>query len=151
MSKEELNNLKVKELEEICKKKNLPRYKGKKKLTKEQLIEEICEVTKEVNCLAKECTIDMTKKARYIENAKAGDIVAFKDKRGLTRSGMIKEINGNSFTIELKSGRKFYILSNEIVWLTTDENKKWPKDVLHELKESQRIIKENFEKKIAGA
>lgn len=146
MSEQELRKLKVAELDQICKDYGLPRYKGKTHLNKAEMIQNIIwyeaekvEETEEV--LAKDSS-----KQRYIENAEVGSIVAFNDKRGRTRSGKIVKNDSEKkmFDIEIKSGRIFYVLYNEILWVTTEDNKRWPKDILRLLKESQRQIVEDF-------
>jgi len=141
MSREELKKLTTKELDSKAKKLGLPRYKGKKHLTKDELIESIINASGE-DCLAKE----FSDKLLYIGKAKVEDIVAFKDKRELVRSGkIIKNDNTNQkMTIQIKSGKTFFVTYNDILWVTTEDNKKWPKEILKLLKESQRKIVENF-------
>ena len=86
----------------------------------------------------------------YIQNAKIGSLIAFVDKKKLTRTGKIVEINSEKrhITVELKSGKKFYILFEDVLWVTTDENRRWPKKILYALKESQQKIEEEYKNKM---
>lgn len=153
MNKEELTKLTVKELDQMCKEKDLPRYKGKTHLNKTEMInnllgtveEEKVEDQQEV-VLAKETSTD---KKQYVENAEAGTIIAFRDKKGRTRSGKIFENNKEkeTITVELRSGRKFYITYPDVIWVTSEDNKRWPKDVLKLLKESQQEIEQEYNKR----
>ena len=147
MTREELlKNLTVKQLDEKCKELGLPRYKGKTHLNKTEMISNIMqtkvEETKE-EVLAKESSNEVK-----IKKAEISNIVAFKDKRGNVRSGKIIEIDNdkNIYQISLKSGRCFYVSSEDIVWVTTPSNKRWPREVLNLLKESQKKIEKDFEK-----
>lgn len=146
MLKEELKKLTVKELDSKAKELGLPRYKGKKHLIKEELIQSILENNasgeEKENCLAKE----FSNKILYIEKAKLGDIVAFRDKRELVRSGKItkNDIENQKMVIQIKSGKNYFISYSDILWVTSEENKKWPKDILKLLKESQQKIVDNF-------
>lgn len=144
MSREELKNLTVKELDSKAKELGLSRYKGKKHLTKDELIESIINTSGEEkeDCLAKE----FSDKMLYIGKAKIEDIVAFKDKRDLVRSGKIikNDVDNQKMIVQIKSGKTFYITYSDILWVTTEDNKKWPKEILRLLKESQKKIVENF-------
>lgn len=144
MSREELKKLTTKELDSKAKELGLPRYKGKKHLTKDELIESIINASgkEKEDCLAKE----FSDKMLYIGKAKVEDIVAFKDKRDLVRSGKIikNDVDNQKMVIQIKSGKTFYITYSDILWVTTEDNKKWPKEILRLLKESQKKIVENF-------
>lgn len=145
MSREELKKLTTKELDSKAKELGLPRYKGKKHLTKDELIESIINASGEEekeDCLAKE----FSDKMLYIGKAKVEDIVAFKDKRDLVRSGKItkNDTENQKMVIQIKSGKTFFVTYNDILWVTTEDNKKWPKEILKLLKESQKKIVENF-------
>ena len=143
MNKEELKKLTVKELDVICKERNLPRYKGKTHLNKNEMIEQILGNESSEEVLAKVSS----NKGRYIEKAELGSLIAFKDKRELVRTGKIIENNldKRTITVQIKSGKNFYITYDDVIWVTTEDNKKWPKDVLNLLKESQRKIEKQFE------
>lgn len=143
MNKEELKKLTVKELDKICKEKDLPRYKGKKHLAKDEMIEEIVGAESSEEVLAKVSS----EKERYIEKAEVGSIIAFKDKRDFVRSGKVitNEVDKKKIEVHIKSGKVFYITYDDVLWVTTEDNKKWPKDILNLLKESQRRIEQQFE------
>lgn len=175
MTREELTKLTVKQLDEICKKRNLPRYKGKTHLNKTEMINNILEseetdepkvlydgsveesyeekVSRIVNTVKvehEETLANESLKDSYIQNAKIGSLIAFLDKKKLTRTGKILELNSEKrhITVGLKSGKKFYIQYDDVLWVTTDENRRWPKKILYALKESQQKIEEDYKNKI---
>lgn len=155
MTKEELTKLTVKELDQMCKDMNLPRYKGKTHLNKNEMIDnilgvEIFEDRTKVEDQQEETLANESLKDNYIYNAKIGSIIAFVDKKNFTRTGKIVELNSEKrhITVELKSGKKFYIQFDDVLWVTTDENKRWPKKILYALKESQQKIEEEYKNKM---
>lgn len=153
MAKEELTKLTVKELDQMCKEKGLPRYKGKTHLNKTEMIDNILGSEEKeviVEGQQEEVLANDSSKDNYIQNANAGSLIAFLDKKKLTRTGKIIEINSETrhITVELKSGKKFYILYDDVLWVTTDENRRWPKKILYALKESQQRIEEDYKNKI---
>ena len=152
MQKEQLTKLTVKELDQMCKEKGLPRYKGKTHLNKAEMINNLLGTIEENNVedQHEETLANESLKDTYIHNAKAGSLIAFLDKKKLTRTGKIIEINSETrhITVELKSGKKFYILFDDVLWVTTDENRRWPKKILYALKESQQKIEEDYHNKI---
>ena len=158
MTKEELTKLTVKELDQMCKEHNLPRYKGKNHLNKTELINNLLEIITEdvtetkVEEKQEEILANDSSKDVYIQNAKIGSLIAFLDKKKLTRTGKIVEINSEKrhITVELKSGKKFYILFEDVLWVTTDDNRRWPKKILYALKESQQKIEEEYKIKVHG-
>lgn len=141
--------LTAKELDAICKEKDLPRYKGKNHLNKTEMVENILwldnsnseEKTEAVNeeVLAKESS-----KEKYV---KIDQIVAFKDKKDYVRSGKICNITDNNIDVQLKSGRIFHVTINDIIWAITDNNRRWPRNVLIMLKETQKRIEEEYKKR----
>lgn len=151
MNKEELMKLSVKQLDEMCKERNLPRYNHKKHLTKEELINNLLGTVKDLPEETKEEEKKKEKKKNYVKNAGAGVIIAFKDKKGYVRSGkiIINDSGKETLEVELKSGRKFYICYNDVLWVTSEDNHRFPKDVLILLKESQKAIEKDFKKKIS--
>lgn len=154
MTREELTNFTVKELDQMCKEKGLPRYKGKTHLNKSEMINNILGSEKEtiVEDQQEEILANDSSKDIYIQNAKIGSLIAFLDKKKLTRTGKIVEINSEKrhITVELKSGKKFYILFEDVLWVTTDDNRRWPKKILYALKESQLKIEEEYKIKVHG-
>lgn len=144
MNKEELGKLSVKQLDELCKERNLQRYNHKKHLTKAELINNLLGTEEPAKTQVDE------KKKNYVVNAPVGTIIVFKDRKGYTRSGKITVNNVEKETLEaeLKSGRKFYIKYDEVLWVTSEDNNRFPKDILIMLKESQKAIEEDFKRKI---
>lgn len=153
MTREELTKLTVKQLDQMCKENDLPRYKGKTHLNKNEMIDNILGLENEevkAEGQQEETLANESLKDSYIHNAKIGSLIAFLDKKKLTRTGKIVEINSEKrhITVELKSGKKFYILYDDVLWVTTDENRRWPKKILYALKESQQKIEEDYRSKI---
>lgn len=72
------------------------------------------------------------KKIEYVENAKIGQLVAFKvnDKKAL--SGMIDEIHATGFIVKTKNGIRFTVRKKNIMWVKTGD--RWPKGVYLALK-----------------
>lgn len=153
-TKEELLKCSVKDLDRMCKMKGLPRYKGKTHLKKEELINNLLgtipEETKVEDQHEDTLANDFSKKDVYIQNAKIGSLIAFVDKKKLTRTGKISEINSENkhITVELRSGKKFYILFEDVLWVTSEENRRWPKKILYALKESQQKIEQDYQNKL---
>lgn len=147
MEKEALVKLSVKELDVICKEHGLPRYNHKKHLTKEELINNLLGTVKEDQPAIQQNVPE--DKKNYVMDAEAGTLIAFKDKKGYVRSGMVNVNNKNTGSLEvsLKSGRKFYITYNDVLWVTSEENHRWPKEILCLLKESQKAIEEDFRRR----
>ena len=144
MNKEELDKLSVKQLDELCKERNLQRYNHRKHLTKAEMINNLLGTEEPA------VTQVDAKKKNYVVNAPIGTIIVFKDRKGYTRSGKITVNNVEKETLEaeLKSGRKFYIRYDEVLWVTSEDNNRFPKDILIMLKESQKAIEEDFKRKI---
>lgn len=153
MTREELTKLTAKELDQMCREKDLPRYKGKNHLNKTEMINNLLGTVKEEKeetkvevqqeeALASESSNDDS----YIEKAEVGTLIAFVDKKNLTRSGKIveKDSEKRHITVELKSGRKFFITYDNVLWVTSEENRRWPKKILFALKESQQKIEEAY-------
>lgn len=148
MSKEELMKLTVKELDSICKEKDLPRYKGKNHLNKTEMVENILwlenPISEEKTEAVEEVLAKESSKEKYV---KVDQIVAFRDKKNYVRSGKICNIADNNIDVQLKSGRIFHVTINDIIWAITDNNKRWPRNVLIMLKETQKRIEEEYKKR----
>lgn len=148
MSKEELMKLSAKELDSICKEKDLPRYKGKNHLNKSEMVENILwledHTEEKTEAVEEEVLAKESSKLKYV---KIDQIIAFRDKKGYVRSGKICNITDDNIDVQLKSGRIFRIINQDIIWVTTEENKRWPKSVLIMLKETQKRIEEEYKKR----
>lgn len=147
MNKEELGKLSVKQLDELCKERKLKRYSHRKHLTKAEMINMLNNLLETEEPAVTQVDV---KKKNYVVNAPVGTIIVFKDRKGYTRSGKITVNNVAKETLEaeLKSGRKFYIRYDEVLWVTSEDNNRFPKDILIMLKESQNAIEEDFKRKI---
>lgn len=154
MTKEELTKLTVKELDQMCKEKGLPRYKGKTHLNKTEMINNLLGTVEEtiVEEHHEETLANESFKDSYIRNAEVNRLIAFLDMKKLTRTGKIVENNSEKrrITVELKSGKKFYITYDDVLWVTSEDNKRWPKKILYALKESQQKIEEDYKNKISN-
>lgn len=149
MSKEELMKLTAKELDVICKEKDLPRYKGKNHLNKTEMVENILWLDnsnseEKTEAVEEEVLAKESSKEKYV---KIDQIVAFKDKKDYVRSGKICNITDNNIDVQLKSGRIFHVTINDIIWAITDNNRRWPRNVLIMLKETQKRIEEEYKKR----
>lgn len=149
MTREELTKLTAKELDQMCREKDLPRYKGKNHLNKTEMINNLLGTVKEetkVEVQQEEALASESSNDSYIEKAEIGALIAFVDKKNLTRSGKIveKDPEKRHITVALKSGRKFYINYENVLWVTSEENRRWPKKILFALKESQQKIEEAY-------
>lgn len=146
MSEQELKNLTAKQLDEKCKEMNLPRYKGKTHLNKAEMIENILNNSveqKNEEHLAK----DSSNKETYIEKAEVGTIIAFNDKYGNTKTGKILDRKDTIIHVELKSGRIYTIQKDDILWVRSEGNDRWPKDIFKMLKDSQARIEARFKER----
>lgn len=152
MTREELTRCSVKDLDQMCKMEGLPRYKGKTHLKKEEMINNLLGTVKEekeetkVEVQQEEALASESSNDSYIEKAEIGALIAFVDKKNLTRSGKIveKDSEKRHITVALKSGRKFFITYDNVLWVTSEENRRWPKKILFALKESQQKIEEAY-------
>lgn len=149
MSKEELMKLTAKELDAICKEKDLPRYKGKNHLNKAEMVENLLWLDnsnseEKTEAVEEEVLAKESSKEKYV---KVDQIVAFKDKKDYIRSGKICNITDNNIDVQLKSGRIFHVTINDIIWAITDNNRRWPRNVLVMLKETQKRIEEEYKKR----
>lgn len=72
---------------------------------------------------------------QYIDNIVLKNIVAFKNQEQMF-SGMVIEINGNTFTLRTKNGSIFYVDKADIVWVKNGTH--WPVGIFNALKYSKR-------------
>ena len=84
MTRQELTNKTVAELTDICKENGLTYYKGKKKLTKAEMIEKILvsnDIQEDILKTIQESVEETTKsdKSSYIETVQLGTLVAFRE------------------------------------------------------------------------
>lgn len=157
----ELEAMKAEELRQMCKDMGISFYKGKSRLTKAEMIDKLlCEVEnngEEVVEVSNE-SIEQTKsepvksqeeieaeeaarlamRAKYIEEAKVGTIIAFRLESGKVISAMIvkKSTKNRKFKVETKYGAEHIVLFDEILWVRT--NKRWPKFIYNLFKENEK-------------
>lgn len=155
----ELEAMKAEELRQMCKNMGISFYKGKSRLTKAEMIDKLlCEVESngeevvEANDESAEQTksepvksqeeieaeeaAKLAMRAKYIEEAKVGTIIAFRLESGKVISAMIvkKSTKNRKFKVETKYGAEHIVLFDEILWVRT--NKRWPKFIYNLFKEN---------------
>lgn len=155
----ELEAMKAEELRQMCKNMGISFYKGKSRLTKAEMIDKLlCEVESngEEVVEANDKSVEQTKsepvkskeefeaeeaaklamRAKYIEEAKVGTIIAFRLESGKVISAMIvkKSTKNRKFKVETKYGAEHIVLFDEILWVRT--NKRWPKFIYNLFKEN---------------
>lgn len=161
MTKESLEQMKVKELVDICKTKHIPCYHGKNLIRKGEMVtailqaeqaesnratesagdkNEIGNTTGEATVNEKEVAtsfepvINMERKMPYIENAQVGTLVAFRLANGKVKSAKIakKSTKNRRFMLETEYGAQYIVSYDDIVWVRT--TKRWPLGVYKLLK-----------------
>ena len=155
----ELEAMKAEELRQMCKNMGISFYKGKFRLTKAEMIDKLlCEVesngeevveandknTEQIKSepvksqeeIEAEEAAKLAMRAKYIEEAKVGTIIAFRLESGKVISAMIvkKSTNNRKFKVETKYGAEHIVLFDEILWVRT--NKRWPKFIYNLFKEN---------------
>ena len=156
---EELNKLTADELKTLCKENGLPCYKGKSKLNKGEMIENLSNVTVETtneNVTEKEIVeeksdvvenvvekkeIDVegffhTKnKEKYIEEAEVGTLVAFVDENGKPRTAAIQNRSSKRKVLKVVTefGWEFIVPYEKVLWIK--KGNRWPNGVYRLLKE----------------
>ena len=155
----ELEAMKAEELRQMSKDMVISFYKGKSRLTKAEMIgkllcevesngEEVVEANDESAEQAKsepvksqeeieaEEAAKLAMRAKYIEEAKVGTIIAFRLESGKVISAMIvkKSTKNRKFKVETKYGAEHIVLFDEILWVRT--NKRWPKFIYNLFKEN---------------
>lgn len=155
----ELEAMKAEELRQMCKNMGVSFYKGKSRLTKAEMIDKLlCEVesngeevveandesveqaksepVKSQEEIEAEEAAKLAMRAKYIEEAKVGTIIAFRLESGKVISAMIvkKSTKNRKFKVETKYGAEHIVLFDEILWVRT--NKRWPKFIYNLFKEN---------------
>lgn len=155
----ELEAMKAEELRQMCKNMGISFYKGKSRLTKAEMIDKLlCEVesngeevveandenaeqtksepVKSQEEIEAEEAAKLAMRAKYIEEAKVGTIIAFRLESGKVISAMIvkKSTKNRKFKVETKYGAEHIVSFDEILWVRT--NKRWPKFIYNLFKEN---------------
>lgn len=160
MTKDSLERMKVRELADICRAKNVPCYRGKNLLRKDELVTAILEAetakdshndvsaedTNKVGdpsaaedgtkakVAASGPVINMERKMPYIESAQVGALVAFRLSNGKVKSAKVvkKSTKNRRFMLETEYGAQYIVNYEDIVWVRT--TKRWPLGVYRLLK-----------------
>lgn len=154
--RQELESKKVDELRKICKENGVSYYENGKKITKAAMIDKLLDIINErANSIKQNKQLDkdntdehidaeeaerLEKKKRYVEQAKIGNIVAFKiPENGKVISAMItkKSTNGRKFMVETKYGVEYKISFDDVLWVRT--NKRWPKGIYLLFKKNNKV------------
>lgn len=93
------------------------------------------EVSKEVKKQNRELTeVQKINKARYIDDADVGTIIAFKLPGMKVKSAKIirRSTKNKKFKVQTAYGVEYVVSFNEVIWVKT--NKRWPKGVYNLLK-----------------
>lgn len=155
----ELEAMKAEELRQMCKNMGISFYKGKSRLTKAEMIDKLLrevesngeevveandesaeqtksEPVKSQEEIEAEEAAKLAMRAKYIEEAKVGTIIAFRLESGKVISAMIvkKSTKNRKFKVETKYGAEHIVLFDEILWVRT--NKRWPKFIYNLFKEN---------------
>ena len=140
MTRQELTNKTVAELTDICKENGLTYYKGKKKLTKAEMVEKILvsndiqeDILKTIQESAEETT--RSDKSSYVETVQLGTLVAFREPE-TDKLNTAKVVAKNSKNRMLKLitqyDAEFIVSYDSIVWVKTGA--RWPRGIYNELK-----------------
>ena len=140
MTRQELTNKTVAELTNICKENGLTYYKGKKKLTKAEMVEKILvsndiqeDILKTIQESAEETT--SSDKSSYVETVQLGTLVAFREPE-TDKLNTAKVVAKNSKNRMLKLitqyDAEFIVSYDSIVWVKTGA--RWPRGIYNELK-----------------
>lgn len=160
VTKESLEQMKVRELAAICKSKNIPCYRGKNLIRKGEMVAAILlaeqaedghvkqsaadtneignggEAAVNVNEAATGSApvIDMERKMPYIESAQVGTLVAFRLANGKVKSAKVvkKSTKNRRFMLETEYGAQYIVSYDDIIWVRT--TKRWPLGVYKMLK-----------------
>lgn len=146
MTKKELESKTKTELAEICKEKGITRYKGKKMISKEEMIQKIMEKEDDKNDANKmieesgeTSDIDEVKRNRklyYVETAEVGFLIAFiePERRSKVNTGKIvnKSTKNRKFKVETSYGAEFVIPFEDVLWVRTGT--RWPRGIYNLLK-----------------
>lgn len=140
ITKESLRQRTVKQLLQLAKNLNVV---GRHDMRKNELIEAIAGKLEETYNVAPVSEIKLDKELKgefqqkrpredYIDNIKIGVLVAFKVGNTKALSGMVSEINKIGFVVETKTGVKYQVSKQNIIWVKTGD--RWPKGVYLALK-----------------
>lgn len=161
MTKESLEQMKVKELAKICKERGIQCYRGKNLIRKCEMVTAILQAesvdngciddsavdengignraredaaNQKVASTGDKFVIDMERKMPYIEGAEIGTIVAFRMTNGKVKSAKIvkRSTKNRKFMLETKYGAQYIVSYDDIVWVRT--TKRWPLGVYKLLK-----------------
>ena len=152
----------------MCKEADLPRYKGKTELTKEELVDsllenvEFVEAEEVVNQDKPEIPIEATEvveeeqverkpwvmkdKSGYIEEAEVGALIAFYDEKGKPRTAALVNRSSARKVIKVVTefGWEFIVPYDNVLWVR--KGNRWPRGVYEILKGYNKNGKESVEK-----
>lgn len=169
----ELNKRIATELRDQCKSYGIKIYRGKNRLTKSEMVEQILvhegyEITADVDIDGYDTDVSVSKdieniviteadalrekqrienKMKYVENAQIGAIVAFKTDKGKVISAAItrKSTKRRKLEVTTKYGAVHVISWDDVIWVRVDANKRWPKGVYQLFKQNLKNTKGDVE------
>ena len=155
----------------MCKEADLPRYKGKTELTKEELVDSLLENVEivvvdgsneainqdgpekpnEATEVVKEEPVerkpwDMKDKTKYIEEAEVGALIAFYDEKGKPRTAALVNRSSARKVIKVVTefGWEFIVPYDNVLWVR--KGTRWPRGVYEIIKGYNKNGKESVEK-----
>lgn len=80
-------------------------------------------------------------KSEYIYNAQPGALVAFYVDSNKVMTAMVKhnDVDGQTFTVETKRGKRFVVMYSEILWVKSGS--RWPRGIYNLLKGIKTNVK----------
>lgn len=170
MTKNELLKLSKKEIMDLCKQAELPRYRGKNELSKDEMIDSLlenCEILSQEEAEMQEsCNCDeieeevveekvikekepweMVDKTEYIEKLEPGVLVAFYDTKGKPRTGKFLNRSSKKKIVKLVTefGWEFIVPYDNVLWIKFGN--RWPRGVYNILKGYNKNGKETSDNK----
>lgn len=145
LQREQLESMKVEEIRKVFKEIGISYYRNSKRMNKTEMITRYLAEKEYVESLDSDITnksvleedlekyLEETRrkdnKKKYINNAKVGNIVAFRLESGKVISAAItkKSTKNQKFLVETKYGMEYKISFDDVLWVRT--NKRWPKGI----------------------
>ena len=161
--REELEKMKADDLAKICKEKGIVYYRGKTRLRREEMIEEILEaqpepipeqktfqdltsvVEKDVDAEVKEEEVmsvyQRESTLRYLERIEVDALVAFKERPDKLNTAAVQNVSFKRRQLKVITSynKEFIVSFDDVVWVRT--TKRWPKFVMDILKQQSRVRK----------
>lgn len=76
-------------------------------------------------------------KSKYIENLEPGLLIAYKDEKGLIKSGKVLAVGIRFVNVKEFNGENKDILKSSIIWVKTGQ--RWPKEIFKALRAGGKL------------